>query len=200
MFRNLRQQLFQGTIQFGHAGQGGVRLAQFLHKPAKSAFAVGIAHRLKMAVQPGLVVFEIAIVGKHPVVPPKLAHKRMAVLQSYAPLRGLADVGNDVAAFDGVAPHQIGHGRAAGGMVIDKQAQPFVCHRGRFGLCLYLHLRFFFYRCRHAFKKRNAPAVGMLVGNARALAESAETEGDVGWRVAIHSQKLAHGKKAIPKR
>ena len=46
----------------------------------------------------------------------------------------------------------------------------------------------------------NAPAIGMLVGNACALAESAETEGDVGWRVAIHSQKLAHGKKAIPKR
>ena len=86
-------------------------------------------------------------------------------------------------------------------MVIDEQAQPFVCHRGWFSLCLFLCLlRLFFYRCRHAFKKRNAPAIGMLVGNACALAESAETEGDVGWRVAIHSQKLAHGKKAIPKR
>jgi hypothetical protein len=43
-----------------------------------------------------------------------------------------------------------------------------------------------------ALKKRHAPTIRMLVGAAAALREAAEAEGDVGRRVAVHSEELAH--------
>ena len=43
-----------------------------------------------------------------------------------------------------------------------------------------------------AFEERDAPAVGMLVGAAAALAKAGERETDVGRDVAVHPQQLAH--------
>ena len=45
---------------------------------------------------------------------------------------------------------------------------------------------------RLAFKKSNAPAVGMMVGVAAALREAAKAEGHVSGRVAVHAEELAH--------
>ena len=205
---NLRHQFGQGVVDFFHTRQGGVRLGQFLHQPAKGVFAIGIAHGAKVAVQQGLEIFEIAVVGKHPVVPPQLAHKRMAVLQGHHALRGFADVRHDVAALDGIAPHQFGNRRGAGGIVVDEQAQAFV------GNSLLLSARRWVCRvCRacfagrlrmpgcsgYAFKKSDAPAIGMLIGYARPLTESAEAERDIRGRIAIHSQKLTHEKTRFEK-
>src|SRR5450830_130162 len=100
----------------------------------------------------------------------------MAVFQRNAALRGLADVRNDVAAFDGIAANQLGHRRLAGWQVVDKMTQSFVAARATV-----------------AFKKSNASAIGMLVGMTAPLRKAAKAEGHVRGRVAVHTEQLAHG-------
>ena len=95
-----------------------MRFGDLLHDPAKGPFAIGITHGVKMAVQARMKVFKMAVVRKYPVMAPKLAHERVAVLQGHASLRGFADVRHHIAAFDRIAPDQIRHGRFAGGMVV----------------------------------------------------------------------------------
>ena len=109
--RQLRQQLAQRAAQLVDAGHAGVRLGQLLHQPAEGAFAVGVAHRAEGAVQPRLEALQVAVVRKHPVAAPQLAHEGVGVLQRHAALRGLADVGDDVVAADRVALDQVGHRR-----------------------------------------------------------------------------------------
>src|SRR6187402_2682229 len=46
-----------------------------------------------------------------------------------------------------------------------------------------------------AFEKRDAPAVGMVVGPPTPLREAGEAEGHVGRRVAVHAEALAHGER-----
>ena len=108
-------------------------------------------------------VFEVAVVGKHPVAAPQLTHERVAVFQRHHALRGLADVGDDVAAFDRVVTDQRGYWRIAGGLVVDKMAQA------------------------AAFEKGDAPAVAVVVGAATALGKAAKAEHHVGGGVAVHS-------------
>ena len=159
MGRDLRRQLAQGQGQLGDAGHASVRLGQLLHDPAEGALAVGVAHGPEAAVQARRKVFQVAVVGKHPVTAPELAHKRVAVLQRHTALGGLADVGNDVAAFDRVAAYQLGHGRGAGWLVIDKTAQTLVT------------------AITTIFKKSDPPTVGVLAGVAAALREAAAAGG-----------------------
>jgi len=176
--RNARRQFAQRMGQFLDAGQGRVRFPELLHDPAKGALAVGIADRAVVGVQLGCVLLEVAIVRKHPVAPPELAHERVAVLQAGHALGGLADMGNDIAALDRVFANQLRHGRGDGALVIHKVAQP-----------LFL-------------EERNAPAIGVIAGIARALRKATEAEAHVSRGIAIHSEKLAHdevgktGKKA----
>ena len=77
-------------------------------------------------------------------------------------------MGDDVLAFDRVVANQLRNGRGAGLLPIDKLAQPF------------------------ALKKGDAPAIGVVAGVARALAEARKTKAHIGGRVAIHSKQLAH--------
>ena len=109
MPRNLGHQFGQCPGQFIHRRQGGVRFGDLLHDPAKGPFAIGITHGVKMAVQARMKIFKIAIVRKYPVMAPKLAYERMAVLQGHASLCGFADVRHHIAAFDRIAPDQVRH-------------------------------------------------------------------------------------------
>ena len=119
--------------------------------------------------QPWRVVDQIAVVCKHPIAPPQLAHKRVTVFKINFTLRGFADMGNHVATFDGVVANQLRHRRCAGTLVIDKMAH------------------------RFALKKCNAPTVTVVVGDAAPLRKPAEAEGHIGGRIAVHAQQLAHG-------
>ena len=166
---NLRHQLAQGAAEFVHAGHAGVRLGQLLHEPAKCPLAVGLPHRFEIAVQARRIVNQVAVVREHPVAPPQLTNKGVAVFQAHFALRGFADMGNHVLAFDRVAADQLGNRRAAGALVVHKVA--------------------------HAlpFKKGNAPAVPVMIGVAAALGKAAEAEGHIGGGVGVHTEQLAHG-------
>jgi hypothetical protein len=94
----------------------------------------------------------------------------VAVGQAHLALRGFADVRNDLSAFDGVAANQVCNGRIDGRLVVYKMAQAFV------------------------LKKRNAPAIGMVVGAPAALGKATETEHHIRGHIAIHSQQLAHSR------
>ena len=102
----------------------------------------------KLAVQARVEVLQVAVVREHPVAAPQLAHERVAVLQRHGALRGLADMGDDVAALDRVAADQLGHRRVAGRLVVHEVAQP------------------------GALEEGDAPAVGVVVGAAAALRET----------------------------
>jgi hypothetical protein len=43
-----------------------------------------------------------------------------------------------------------------------------------------------------AFKKRDAPTIGMVIGDARALCKTGEAEGGIGWIFAIEAEELTH--------
>ena len=177
-------QLAQRQRQFGHAGHPGMGLGQLLHDPAKRAFTVGTAHGPEVAMQARRKVDQVAVVGKHPVAAPQLAHKRMAVLQGHAALRGLADVCNHVAAFDRVAADQLGHRRRTGRLVVDKVAQALVVSAAVRGVVVGIAVAI---SAAGTFKKRDAPAIGVVAGGAAALGKTAKTEGRVGRCVAVHA-------------
>ena len=111
----------------------------------------------------GAELLQVAVVRKHPVVAPEFAHERVAVFQAHHALRGLADVGDDVFAADRVFANQLGDGRVDGAFVVDKVAQALV------------------------LEERDAPAVGVIAGVARALCEARKTEAYVSRGVAVHS-------------
>ncbi|MPN42369.1 hypothetical protein SDC9_189926 [bioreactor metagenome] len=124
-----------------------------------------------MRVQARAKVLQVAVVREHPVAPPQLAHEGMAVLQAHDALRRLADVRDDVAALDRVAPDQLGHRRIHRTLVIDEVAQALVLEKG------------------------DAPTIGVVARDPAALGEACEAEAHVGGRVAVHSEQLAHGRQ-----
>ena len=87
--------------------------------------------------------------------------------------RGLAHVGNDVLALQRVVLQELGNGRLGRTLVVHKEPQTL------------------------AFKKRNPPAVGMVVGAAAALAKAGEAERSVGGGGAVETEKLALDRDAI---
>lgn len=103
-------QFFECQGQLWDGWYAGVRFRQFLHDPAESMFAVGVSHGAEMRMQSRAKVFEVAVVGEDPVAAPKLTHKRVAILQTDHALGGLADMGDDVFAFDGITADQLCHG------------------------------------------------------------------------------------------
>ena len=113
----------------------------------------------KLPYRRGAKVFQVAVVGKYPVRVPELTHKRVAVFKRHTAMGCLADSGNDVAAFNGIAAYQLGHGRGAGWLVIDKTAQTLVT------------------AITTIFKKSDPPTVGVLAGVAAALREAAAAGG-----------------------
>ena len=64
--------------------------------------------------------------------------------------------------------HQLGNGRIGTGLVVQKQAQP------------------------PPFEKADAEAVRMVVRQAAAFGKSGKRKRNIGRKVAIHSEKLAH--------
>ena len=46
-------------------------------------------------------------------------------------------------------------------------------------------------------KKRDAPAVGMVVGLATALRKTREAEGHIRGHIAVHAEQLAHGEGSV---
>ena len=142
-----------------------MRLRQLLHQPAERELAVGAAHRAERRVQARVVLLQVAVVGEHPVPAPQLALERVRVLQRHAALRRLADVGDDVVAADRIAPHHVGHRRVASALRVDEQAHAVALEEG------------------------DAEAVLVFLGPR---AEAGEAEHDVGRRVRVHAEQLAH--------
>lgn len=163
VWRDTACQLLQGDGELFNAGHTGMGLPQLLHDPAKGQFAVCGAYGAKVRVQLGGKAFEVAIVGKHPVAAPQLTHKGVAVLQADQTLCGLADVGDDVLALDGVVADQLGNGGVNRPVMVHKMAQSLV------------------------FKECNAPAVGVIPCVACTLRKAAEAKAHIGWRIAVHS-------------
>ena len=167
--RDAPGQFAQRMREFLHAGQAGMGLPELLKNPAEGLLAVGVAYRMEVGMQFGSEALEISVVGKDPVAAPQFTHEGVAVLQAYRALRGLADVGDDVAALDRLLAYQLGDGRVDGALVADEVAQALV------------------------FEEGDAPAVRMVAGIARPLGEPRKAEAHVGGRVAVHSKQLAHG-------
>ena len=147
--------------------------AQALQKVAERQFGIRVAHRDEASVQYRRKALEVAVVGKDPVAAPKFALEGMGVLQRDAALRGLADVRDDVAALDRVAPHHLGHRRIARALRIaeDTRAAP--------------------------LEEGDAEAVLVLLG---AGGEAGEAEHHVGGRVGVQAEELAHGGRYSVKR
>ncbi len=181
MLGNHRHQLAQGTTQLRHRRHVGVGFGQFLHQPAKSQFAVGVAHRLKAAMQFWRVIFQVAIVGKNPVAAPQLAHKRVAVFQRHLAHRGLAHMRHHVMTLDGITFEHLGNGRGGGTGFVDKMAHAFA---GGGAVTL---------------KKSDTPAVCVMIGTTAALRKAGKTQRQAGRQVAVHSQKLTHKSVALAK-
>lgn len=74
-------------------------------------FAVGVAHRAEMRVEAGAEILQIAVVGKNPIASPEFTYEGVAVLKAHNALGRLADVGDDVFAFDRVSADQLCHRR-----------------------------------------------------------------------------------------
>ena len=163
------RQFTQGVGEFSLGGHAGVRLVHLLQHPAKGQLAVRRSDRPKAAVQQGRKVFQVAVVGKNPVAAPEFAHKGVAVLQVDRTHRGLAHMGHDVVAFDGVAAQHVRNGRGGGAFLVHKMPRRFA------GLVAI------------ALKKSNTPAVGMVVGTAPALGKPGKTQGQAGGQAAVHS-------------
>ena len=120
VFCDALREFAQGVSEFARGGHASVRLVHLLQHPAKSEFAVGGADRPKAAVQQGRKVFEVAVVGKHPVAAPELAHKGVAVFHADRAHRSLAHVGHYVVAFDGVAAQHLRNWRGGGALFVYK--------------------------------------------------------------------------------
>jgi hypothetical protein len=135
-----------------------------LQQIAKGQFAVGGADRTEWAIEHRTEFLEVAVVGKHPVAAPHLAHEGMAVFQRHPSLRGLAYMRDHVLGLDRALLDQRGNGRGDGGLVVNEMAHP------------------------GAFEKGNAPAVIVVVGAAAAGGKAGEAEHDVGRNIAVHSK------------
>jgi len=73
--------------------------------------------------------------------------------------------------MNGVAPQQVGQRRIDGALRVHEVAQALV------------------------LEKSDAPAVRMLVGAPATLGEAGEAEVQVGGRIGIHAEQLAHGRR-----
>ena len=135
---------------------------------AKRRLAVGHADRLIQAVLGRDKVHQIAVVCKHPMPSPQLAHERVTVFQRDHALRCFADVRDHVERLDRIRTHQIRHGRADGRLTVNQQAT------------------------RAILEKRNAPTIRMMIGQAAAFGKAFKRKHDVRGGVAIHSEQLAH--------
>jgi hypothetical protein len=120
-------------------------------------------------VQQGRKVFQVAVVGKHPVAAPEFAHKGVAVFHADRAHRGFAHVGHHVVAFDGVAAQHLRNGRGGGAFFVHKMPR-------RLARLVAV-----------ALKKCDAPAVRMVVGAAAALGKTGKTQGQAGRQAAVHS-------------
>src|SRR5690606_24428326 len=101
----------------------GVALANAVEHVAKSCLAISVANRGVVA-ELWLEICKLAVVGKAPVAPPEVAHKRVSVGQLDRADIGLANMPDNYLAFDGITLHQTGNFRIDAGFGIVKQAQP----------------------------------------------------------------------------
>jgi hypothetical protein len=154
------------------ASRGGgelKRARRFCSSQQKGALAVGATDRQEAAVERRVEILQVAVVGEDPVAAPQLAHEGMGVLQRDVALRRLADVGDDVLRADRIPAHQLGDGRFDGRLRIEEEA------------------------AAGALEEGDAPAVAVHVGEPAARVEALERKTDVGRRVAVHAEQLAHG-------
>lgn len=66
------------------------------------------------------------VMGKQPVFPPHFTHKGVRIGKLHATLRSTANMGNNIFRFDLIGFYQICHRRMGTGLVIMKQAHPFL--------------------------------------------------------------------------
>ena len=144
-------------------------LAQRLQQPAERPFAVSVANRQKAAIQRRMKIRQIAVVRKDPVAPPQLAHEGVGVFQCHYALGRLADMRDNVLRADRIVTDERRNRRRARRLGIEKDTGA------------------------GAFKKGDAPAVGVYVGGAAARLKTGKGKADVGGDVAVHAQQLAHG-------
>jgi hypothetical protein len=120
--------------------------------------------------------WEIAVVGEHPVSSPQLPDERMAVFERDLPLGGPPDMRDDVAALDGIAPHEVGDRGVAGRCRIEEGTNT------------------------GTLEERDPPAVAVAVGTPSPRPEPLEREAYVRGDVGVHAQELAHGPLSLPRR
>src|SRR3569623_1865472 len=148
---------------------------QFAFCKLRPGLAGGSADRTIGTVEQRHEVFQVAVMRKHPVAAPQLAHEGVTIFQRDAALGYLADMRDHIFRFDRPALDQLGNRRSYRRLVIDEMP-----HAG-------------------AFEKSDAPAVVMRIGAPAACGKAGETEHDVGRHVAIHSEKLAQDESVNPK-
>lgn len=147
---------------------GWKTMTQRLQQMTKRAFAVGLADRQVAAVEYGRVIGEIAVMRKDPVTSPQFAYEGVGVLQSDRSLRRLANVRDGIERMNRKTADQLGDRRIERRARIEENAGPF------------------------AFEKGDTPSVAVDVGAAAPCLESGEGKAQVGWRVAVHAEQLAH--------
>lgn len=151
---NSRHQFGQGACQRLNSRHADVGLRQLLQQPTKSQFVVSAADWPEATMQRRRIVFQNAGVGEHPVATPKLMHKGVAVFQGHGASGRLAHMGDNVEAFDGLSAQHPSDGRGGGTLLFHEVGHV---------------LAKLVWRCTLAVKKRDAPAVAMVVGTATAL-------------------------------
>ena len=105
---------------------------------------------------------------KYPITTPELSHKGVTIFERHLPLRGLADMGNNIFRFDRIPFDQLGYRRGNRRCMVNKVPDP------------------------SPLKKSNAPAVFVFVGEAASRGKTGKAEHNVGRYIAVHAEQLAH--------
>lgn len=137
-------------------------LPQLFQQMAKRGFRIRPPHGAKKCALRRLKVFQVAVVRKQPVFAPQFAHEGMRVGQRHLPLRGLANVGDDIGRADGALADHVGKGRGSARRSILQDAHALV------------------------FKKGDTKAIGMAIRQSAATAETVERKDQVSRGVGVH--------------
>ena len=81
---------------------------QGFHNGTECQLAVGVAYRQVATREFRIKVYQVSVVGKYPILPPKLPHKRMGVLQLDFTDAGLTNMSDYIKGFDRIPLDQIG--------------------------------------------------------------------------------------------
>ena len=151
-------------------------IVQGVEDPAKGRFAIRIANRA-VGIPRRDGAFDVAIVGKRPILAVPLALERMAIVQGHHPLGGLADMGQGIEGLEIVLGHL---GRQGG----ERRCALFSNHPQAAAL---------------GIKARQPPAIGMLPRGPAAAGEAAEGKTHIGRGIGTQGQQFTHEPRGVMK-